>query len=128
MGRLYSAQVVFPSAATLAAALALSACDAAPATPDYTLVCVQEQTWLREDDTDCEGGHGGGYVHMWIPHHHYVPPVGSAVDRHGGYHVRPGAGASIGRAPVAGRPPGTVKTGVVGNGGPDGSYGGSGGG
>ncbi|MGB3444167.1 MAG: hypothetical protein WBA97_35970 [Actinophytocola sp.] len=66
---------------TAAVAAALSGCSA---TEDYNTVCVDEDTYERVDDYECDDddnyGSGGGYIWYYLGSSRRVPSVGSRVS------------------------------------------------
>ncbi len=86
------------------AALVLAACQKRDPDPDYSQVCVDEQTGRRVDDDECDGG-GSGRGWIFFPYSYPVPAVGAVVDRSHGSAVRPASGriAPVARGGFGGR-------------------------
>lgn len=76
---------------TAVAAAALSGCTS---TPDYEAVCIDEQTYERVDDDNCDDDYNSGYSWYYYSGGRRVPSVGSHVS--GGSTTKPRSGSTSG--------------------------------
>jgi hypothetical protein len=77
----------------LFAAIAMAACGTDPEPdPDYSQICVDEQTKLRVDDDECDDDDHHGRSWFYLPYSRAVPAVGGLVDTTHGSYTRPPTG------------------------------------
>lgn len=96
---------------TAVAAAALSGCTA---TPDYESVCIDDVTYERVDDDNCEDEYDSGYRWYYYGGGTRLPSVGSKVS--GGSTVKP-RGSSSGGSSSGGSSDGYSDTGRSSSGG-----------
>lgn len=91
--------------AGIALALSLAACsEEGEESPEYAKVCVDQDTLLRADDSNCPDDSEGhvGYVPYYYPMSMPVPAVGKTVQGTTGTYSRPAGASYFGKVPASG--------------------------